>query len=334
MGRFHLARYVGAGSDIDPFRPAGAEQAEGWSAIDLRPDPATADGFALLWTPTSLPTSAQRVVLTDDPDDASTTLRDRLANRLGINLDADRFRRLVLRLLLAGDDDNPNRWNRLRPAGPQWEVWLGGLLHTMPVVAGGSIGAESFNKANSSTLGPDLTWTELQTDMTIVSNAVEAIPTASTTTARADADVSSVDHEASCDVLALTATLNNIAVVCCRMPSTATVTGYGLRRFHDGTNYAHRLEKVVAGTTTVLAGPTTLARSGTENIKVDASGSTIKGYVDSVQKHSVTDTAITTGTRGGIRIFRASATQADIRLDNFRIADLVATPTHRFFAVL
>jgi len=61
-------------------------------------------------------------------------------------------------------------------------------------------------------------------------------------------------------------------------------------------------------------------------IRVEVSGSSIKGYINGVEKVSATDTSITTGTRGGIRSYKQGSD--DTKGDSYIISDL-ASATRR-----
>lgn len=132
---YYLAACDGMGTAADPFRPAGLGNRRSWSAIDLRPDPTVPVGWFLVHTPTAMTVSSQVVRLADTPDETTGQIRTTL-QALGVTLTPGvSFRQAVLALLLAGDDSDPNRWNRLRPskANRRYEVWLGGeLLASMP----------------------------------------------------------------------------------------------------------------------------------------------------------------------------------------------------------
>ena len=173
---------------------------------------------------------------------------------------------------------------------------------------------ESFDKADSGTLGPDLTWTEVTGNLDVVSNK------ASTTTTgfaecRAEHDVSSADHYGQVVIhQASSAGDNHLAAPCARFSSLAR-TFYSFAWF---TNLLV-LYKTVAGTYTIISSVSETPAALPATWKVDCSGSTIRGLQNGVQKASVTDTAITGNTRGGIWAYRASGIQ--ITMDDFIVDD-------------
>lgn len=174
---------------------------------------------------------------------------------------------------------------------------------------------ESFDKADSGTLGPDLTWTEVTGNLDVVSNK------ASTTTTgfaecRAEHDVSSADHFGQVVIhqTSTSAADNHLAAPCARFSPSAR-TFYSFAWFYS----LLVLYKTVAGAYTIISSVSETPAALPATWKVDCSGSTIRGLQNGTQKASVTDTAITGNTRGGIWAYRASGVQ--ITVDDFRVDD-------------
>ena len=122
---------------------------------------------------------------------------------------------------------------------------------------------ESFDKADSDTLGPDLSWTELSGDQDVVSNAWQAQPFSTQVLGRADSDLASTDHYAEIVISACTAvdTSGHGAGPVCRKDSTATNTYYIgrlLRTTTSGGTNQVQLYKRVAGTFTQLGSSVTV----------------------------------------------------------------------------
>lgn len=182
--------------------------------------------------------------------------------------------------------------------------------------------SESFNTSNGDTLGPDLTWTEVDGDWDIVSNAAELISNFGSTarSARADSDLSSVDHYA--DVSLLQADNGTHPGPCARFSSSAN-TFYAAT--WNGHNFAgtHTLYKCVTGTLTSL-GTSSQAYTLPMQLRCEANGSTIRQLLAvSTEKISVTDTSITTGTRCGIHGYDPTGSgTSSPRIDSFSCADL------------
>lgn len=175
--------------------------------------------------------------------------------------------------------------------------------------------SESFNKADSSTLGPDLTWTEVTGNLDVVSNK------ASTTTTgfaevRAEHDVSSADHYGQVVIHQASSSAgdNHLAAPCARFASSAR-TFYSFAWFYN----LLVLYKTVAGSYTIIGSASETPAALPATWKVDCSGSTIRGLQNGTQKVSVTDTAITGNTRGGLWAYRPSGVQ--ITMDDFLVDD-------------
>jgi hypothetical protein len=179
---------------------------------------------------------------------------------------------------------------------------------------------ESFNTANSDTLGPDLSWTELSGDADVVSNQCQVPSAASGALARADTDLSGTDHYAQFSLVAR----GNAGTVgtgpICRKDSTGTLTYYHCRLLDSSANV--QLYKIVANVFTQLGSNTGVSVGLPDTIKVQANGSTIECYYEGSSIISQTDTAITTGTRTG---FRSSyLCGGPPTLDDFEAGDLAA----------
>jgi len=184
---------------------------------------------------------------------------------------------------------------------------------------------ESFNTADSDTLGPDLSWTEISGDIDISSNAFVTGSDAVAGNAMANSDLSTSDNYAKIDVTDLSRVTNYALVgIRCRHVSSAAsssdVMAYGMRIYDSGNDY-HRIEKIVSGSSTAISGPTLFTFSNPDEIKIEADGSTIKGYLNGAEVHSVTDTAIASGTRGGLVTYTGHSNDS-ISGDNFEAGDI------------
>lgn len=182
---------------------------------------------------------------------------------------------------------------------------------------------ESFNKADSGTLGPDLSWTEINGAWEVFSNQAASEGINSVELARADTDLSSADHYGQVIVTFLgggTARLGGAARIQTADGTTITCYYADLRN-----NDALELEKVVNGTDTELAS-TAQTVSLPDTVRVQADGSTIKSFFNGSEVDSVTDTAITGNLRAGL-MSRNGGNADGSRGDDFEAADLVAGPT-------
>lgn len=182
---------------------------------------------------------------------------------------------------------------------------------------------ESFNKAGSSVLGPDLTWTKITGDAEVYSNKWRNVTQAADVLTRAEHDVGSVDMYAQAYID--WTSWGNWSIYA-RMNST-TWTGYCLA----GNNVdveGVRLFRVVNGNFTLLGQATFATNENTPYLyRIEVSGGatpTIVVRVDGVQLLSVADTdaPITTGQRGALGAY-AAATQ--VQWDAFETGPLSAT---------
>lgn len=136
---------------------------------------------------------------------------------------------------------------------------------------------ESFDKADSSTLGPDLSWTELQNDFTIVSNKANYVTNNTAGYARADSALSSDNHYAQV-VINFSGAFSYPGVMG-RKDSSSTLTFYWAL-IHPDTNYNYG--KTVAGVGTNFGSTRAADSAGTHTLKIEMNGSLINAYMDSV----------------------------------------------------
>lgn len=204
-------------------------------------------------------------------------------------------------------------WKDLVPANLRAHV-PGPLPHSTTIT-------ESFNKADSDTLGPDLTWTEIVGDLDVVSNEARTTDTIQFLV-RADSDLSSTDHY--CQVV-MHAT-NDVSVnsgVVFRKDSTSGLTYYQGQA--ENSSDLWRFWKRISGSVTVLDTDYSVTFNASTNytLKGQANGSTMTSWVDGVQKHNFTDTAVTTGTRCGLSGKNGTGGQYTA-FDSFEAADVTA----------
>lgn len=171
---------------------------------------------------------------------------------------------------------------------------------------------DDFNRADSSNLGAN--WVEVSGDWSIVSNQLSPGAAGGTIILRAAGAMSTNDNSAQVTIAATAAVSQG---VWCRGNSNIT-SGYLWR--NDGTSWD--LFQVVGGSFTNI-GTFAGAAAPSDVAKVQAVGSTIKGFVNGVQRVSVTDTAVASGTSVGIR----SESSGSIRYDDFTGADVSSTVT-------
>ncbi len=230
-----------------------------------------------------------------------------------------------------------NEWQILVPADLVAEI-DGPLKHETSY-------SDAFTRSDASTLGAS--WTAIITTGTQecgISTNNCRLPNTGNVSAdtvvvhRYDSDLSSVDQECSLSHVSdsfSSAIGSSLSSVICRKDSTATITFYTARltRTGDGSSYTAnnvQLFKFLSGTATQLGSNVSVTPSLPDPIKVYASGSTIKSYYDSVERHSQTDTAITTGLRCGMRISALNNTAW--RGDDWSATDLAASGLGMIFS--
>lgn len=171
---------------------------------------------------------------------------------------------------------------------------------------------DTFNRTDSTNLGAN--WVEVSGDWSIVSNQLSSGSAGGTIILRAAGAMDTNDNSAQATIAATAAVSHG---VWCRGNSNIT-SGYLWR--NDGSSWD--LFSVVGGSFSVI-GTYAVAASPGDVAKVQAVGPTIKGFVNGVERVSVTDTNVPTGTSVGIR----AESVATLRFDDFTAADVTSGVT-------
>lgn len=171
---------------------------------------------------------------------------------------------------------------------------------------------------DSFTGGFGLTYTQNAGSWSVSSNELTCNMTSTDARIRADHDLTGNDNYAEIEKLAA---------------ATGSFLGHGaIARYSGDTGYlgwhyqnsnTTFVSKIVAGTRTNLAGPNAYVPSYPITIRAIADGSNISMTIEGGTEASVSDVAISTGTRGGVF---ASFSHTSCRLDDFVMADLGAAP--------
>lgn len=169
-----------------------------------------------------------------------------------------------------------------------------------------TIFTDNFTRADSTNLGAS--WVEVTGDWSIVSNQLSPGAAGGTIILRAAGAMASNDHSAQVTIAATTAASQG---VWCRGDAAIT-NGYLWR--NNGASWD--LFSVIGGSFTVIGTYTAAAAPG-DVAKVQAVGSTIKAFVNGIERVSVVNSGVATGTSVGIRSDSASA----LRYDDFTAAD-------------
>lgn len=169
--------------------------------------------------------------------------------------------------------------------------------------------SDDFSRPDSTDLGAG--WVEVSGDWSITSGQLSPGAAGGTIILRAASPMDSSDHSAQITIAATVAASQG---VWCRGNANIS-SGYLWR--NDGTSWD--LFSVVGGSFTLIGSYTAAAAPG-DVAKVQAVGSTIKCYVNGIERVSLTNTHVTTGTNVGIRSESAGA----LRFDAFAAADVTA----------
>lgn len=172
--------------------------------------------------------------------------------------------------------------------------------------------SDGFDRGDTSDLGAG--WVEVSGDWSIVSQQLSPGAAGGTIILRAAGAMDTDDNYAQVTIAATVAASQG---VWCRGNSNIS-SGYLWR--NDGSEWT--LFSVVGGSFTAIGSYTAAAAPG-DVAKVQAVGSTIKCYVNGIERVSITNSHVTTGTSVGIRSESAGA----LRFDSFDAADVTAGAT-------
>lgn len=186
--------------------------------------------------------------------------------------------------------------------------------------------AESFNTADSTTLGPNLSWTELEGDMEVFSNQCRYASALNFghITSRADFDFSSTDQYTQ---IVFANAINGVASAqgChCRKDSSATLTYYHFQ-ISDESSDRRRSWTRINGTFSNI-GSTNGSAAVNDVLRGEVNGSTFRFLLNSVQQHTGTNTAINTGSRCGIGMQSTNTANTRPLIDNFEAGELSLKP--------
>ena len=173
---------------------------------------------------------------------------------------------------------------------------------------------EGFGKANSSILGPDLSWTEFEGDWEVIDNKAGGGDHARSR-ARAETDLASSDTYAQVDYITQgeSAFYRAGSTVRCNSSDGNCYAAQGRPQIDDV-----QLVKVISSTETELDN-TSHTFSLPSVVRAEISGSTLESIVGGTDVASITDTSITTGTRCGMGAFK---TGGGAEVDDFEAADV------------
>lgn len=189
--------------------------------------------------------------------------------------------------------------------------------------AGGGPITESFNTANSSTLGPDLTWTETETGLEVSSNRARINKGGFTNAeARAEHDLDSdTDQYVQCVTYGATGDSNRRTHLHLRM-SASDRTCYAARFRGNGTNLF--IVSIVkhdssGAATSVVGDSASTAYTDGQTIRFEVEGTALRAYINGSLVVSGTDASIASGPRAGFSLREINAVHS---IDDFEAGAL------------
>jgi hypothetical protein len=178
---------------------------------------------------------------------------------------------------------------------------------------------ESFTTANSDTLGPTLTWTELAGDIDIVSNKAQSVTLDTQVVARANSDLATNDQYVQATVDVSEAAAGASVGLILRKDSSATLTFYLVVASYSSDQVF--IIKQIGGSNTTLATVSFALTAGTPIVlRGEVVGDNLRLLVNSVLVATAADTAIATGLRTGIR--GNKSTSGSVTWSAFEAGDL------------
>lgn len=318
---FYLCEYVGDGTKQTPFRPALYDESAGCSAVDIRPDPSRPDGgglnAALVWCPLDLSGPKWIKLGLNKIENLSAARIQAIYSKLGIAARnaGTRMDDILADLLITPPTKG---WNGLRPNRGFYEVWLGDrsdkLLFRMRAIAGGA--TDNFNRPDETPLAAPWGVSNGGSggSCNLVSNAVTA-PLASDKFIYHGSSVTSPDQYA--QWLYASAITNDDWGPAVRINNTGGDRhGYWYSVYQGGLD---GLNKYVASAFTHVEDWYQAAGAG-DTVRIEASGSTISGYLNGSQVSGspATDTSLTAvGVGAGAFVFQTGGS-----IDDFDGGDL------------
>jgi hypothetical protein len=197
-----------------------------------------------------------------------------------------------------------------------------GLIESIEFYSGSVVPAalykESFNKANSSTLGPDLTWTKLDGDMEVLSNRCRFVNATGSNfpgfaIAKINATMPSSDMAVEVEMYDVSGTVRIMA-----RGDGSLGTCYAASRGLT----TRKIEVIINGSVSTLVSETSLSSPNSgSTLKLTVKGSTIRLYEDGILRLSTTNSTISSGLTCGIGLEGSGTT-----VDNFSASNLNGVP--------
>lgn len=257
----------------------------------------------------------------------SAALATKLENRFNVTLNERTGLRTVLReLFIDHARSDGTRWAPLQPSripgggGRQYEIWVGGqLISAWPYVGGGAtVFTDDFNRADSTTIGGN--WTERLNDAQIKNNHLSGISIGQEVLVDNSGAIGSANYQVEANVVIGAGT--GACGVTGRVAAASPTLNFYLLELEHSTQQVASYRRVQSNYT--LLGTPYAVGANSAKIKLSMNGSTLKAYVNDVERDSFTDSLHSAEGDFGIRIFDG----ADLsQVDNYVVYDFsVAGP--------
>jgi hypothetical protein len=202
------------------------------------------------------------------------------------------------------------------------------ILAALPVLAT-TLFSDDFNRADNDLLGGN--WVERgpSVDFDIVTGRVQVMAYATSLIGVAynPAGISSADYTV--QAIVNPATGDTLTGVCGRRVNFSTADSDGYMAFIHDTANSLFLYKRVSGTWTELGSFAVTITAGTDyTVKLSMQGTTIKAFLDGVERISVTDSSLSAAGDAGLCI-NGGAENTGMRWDDFLVEDFGAPATPR-----
>lgn len=300
------------------WRPLG--MLDGDDFIDLR-DRGSTNGYALMVTSRPASDSLPRQVdVAERIDDIlDNGVKRRMAQSLGADLpDRTTLAELIPAIMFTPP---PGKWGRIQSTSEgNLTVTLGDWSFTMPTVTN-FFGEESFNKADSTTLGPVFTYIEgTGSDWSVIGNAATVNGVSQLFVTRCQQNLSSQNHWSEVLVTNGGDTVGPMV----RVETTTEADTAYIFELRDSNN-TYYFWKRINGASTYFRDNITIPAGYVNTVpmrlRVEVDGSTVSCYINNKLLHTVTDTSIVTNDHVGIIAWNSNN---NVRIDAFTFGDMTA----------
>ncbi|MFC1658227.1 hypothetical protein ACFL1D_02450 [Candidatus Omnitrophota bacterium] len=332
---YFLSPFTGTGTREDPYRPLVSEYGKDWGLIDLRPDIAKPDGWAICYLDADTePIDAKLVPLgTSLTVNLNSKAKRNFAKKLGITLKKNNLRDILAEILI--EKKGAGLVNPLQAgADGKYRIYFGDLIFGDPEPEyKHSTISDSFNRSDADALGTSSegwwSWVEYENDIDIVSNQARTTTQYSDNSAYANApEPATANHYAQAKVW-ISGDKDTWGGPTARV-STSAETFYSFCSSDLLSQERWQMRKQINGAWSEVASYSTgWATPNGATLRIEVDGNSLIGKQDGVTKISTTDSSITGNTKTGIFGHQDDAGRY-IRFDDFESDDLNKDPKQTF----